>query len=73
MRIDEFEQLPDDDQLHELDEGELITMAPASGTHGRIESHIMWVLRKFLEEHAIGELLTSDTGFILSRDPDVVR
>ena len=57
----------------ELDEGELITMAPAAGMHGRIESRITRVLDRFLEEHPVGELLTSDTGFILSRDPDVVR
>ncbi len=73
LSIKEFEQLPDDGRLTELDEGELVTMAPASGMHGRIEIRIVWVLRRFLEEHAIGELLSSDTGFVLSRDPDVVR
>ncbi len=73
LTLEQFAQLPDEDQLHELDEGELITMAPAGGMHGRIENRISFVLNAFLEGRQLGEVLPSDTGFILRRNPDVVR
>ena len=73
LSIEQLAKLPDDDRLYELDEGELITMAPASGMHGRMESRVTRVLDIFMREHPVGELLTSDTGFVLSRNPDVLR
>ena len=74
LTVDQFAQLPDDDQLHELDEGELITMAPAGGMHGLTERTITRRLDRYLDAHPeLGEILPSDTGFVLRRDPDVVR
>ncbi len=38
LTADELERMPDDDSVQiELDEGELITMAPASEEHGHLE------------------------------------
>ena len=73
LTLEQFAQLPDDDQLYELDEGELITMAPAGGMHGRTENRIGYLLNRYLEGRQLGEVLPSDTGFVLRRNPDVVR
>ena len=36
LTVDQFAQLPDDGMFYELDEGELISMAPASDEHGYV-------------------------------------
>ena len=72
----ELEQMPDDDSVRtELDEGELITMAPASEEHGGLESEINWILRDFVKRHRLGKVYGSSAGFRLKddtvREPDV--
>ena len=57
----------------ELDQGELIIMAPAGEEHGRHEGRLFGLLFAQIEARDLGVLYTSDTGFILARDPDVVR
>jgi Uma2 family endonuclease len=72
----ELEQLPDDDSVQiELDEGELITMAPASEDHGYFEGRIYRLIANHVEAHKLGRVYAGDTGFRLSddtvRSPDV--
>ncbi len=72
----ELERMPDDDSVQiELDEGELITLAPASEEHGYLEVRIARVLANFVEEHDLGRVYAGDTGFRLNEDtvrsPDV--
>ncbi|MCP5110649.1 MAG: Uma2 family endonuclease [bacterium] len=73
LSLEQFEQLPEDDNFYELDRGELITLAPAGGMHGMVEDQVSRLLHKFLETKELGGLLPSDTGFVLERDPAVVR
>jgi Uma2 family endonuclease len=68
--------MPDDDSVQiELDEGELITMAPASEDHGFIEIELASRLHQFVKAHQLGRVYAGDTGFRLSddtvRSPDV--
>jgi Uma2 family endonuclease len=66
-------ELPDDFGLCELVRGELIMMNAAGWPHGRVERKILVKMANFVEEHRLGEVSTSDTGFILERNPDTVR
>ena len=66
-------ELPDDDLQYELDEGQLILMAPAGEGHGRVEGDLYGELYALLRGKDLGRLYPSDTGFILSRKPDTVR
>ena len=75
MSLREFERLPDDDLRHELDEGALIAMPPASDEHGSIGAEIARRLGNHTREHSLGKVYNADTGFVLEgetvRAPDV--
>ncbi len=48
-------------------------MTPASYDHGQVESNIVYFLTHFVRTKSLGEVLSSDTGFLLARNPDTVR
>jgi Uma2 family endonuclease len=73
MSAEELLDMPDDGMQHELVRGELTTMAPAGAHHGRVSSRIHRRLGDYVESHSLGETFSSDTGFILCRNPDTVR
>jgi Uma2 family endonuclease len=73
MTAEDLAALPDDGLFYELDEGRLIRMSPAGGSHGRIGSRIVTELQNWADEHQAGAVYQSDTGFVLSRQPDTVR
>lgn len=66
-------ETPDGDLQRELDEGELILMAPAGAQHGLVEVRLTGLLFAEVERRKLGVLFSSDTGFILQRNPDTVR
>ena len=73
LTVEQFEKLPDDGMRHELDEGELISMPPTVGLHGKVLTETVFILRSFVAR-SLGLVLT-DTGFRLNpgtvRAPDV--
>lgn len=71
LSLDQFEKLPDDGMFHELDEGELISMAPTSEGHGDIEAEIVTQLRLHVKQQSLGKVYCGDMGFRL--DEDTVR
>ncbi len=73
MTAEQLLELPDDGMRHELVDGELRTMVPAGGAHGRIAARLLGRLFGFVETHRLGELFAAETGFRLRRDPDTVR
>ena len=73
MTADELLELPDDGNLHELVAGELTTMSPAGAGHGVVSSRIAIRLGQYVLDRKLGETFSSDTGFLLQRDPDTVR
>lgn len=73
MTAEELWLLPDDGQRHELIAGELRTMSPSSYEHGRRTGRIAVSLGQHVFAHGLGEVLGAETGFLLARDPDLVR
>jgi Uma2 family endonuclease len=57
----------------ELVRGELIMMTPAGYEHGRICGNLCFLLRRFVSQHRLGEVVTGEPGFVIARDPDTVR
>ena len=57
----------------ELVEGRIIEMAPASWEHGLSGGQALFLLKQFVDTHKLGRVFTAETGFILKRDPDLVR
>lgn len=73
MTADELEQMPDDGYRYDLVRGELIRMAPAARRSGRVELTFGRHLGNFASPRGLGEVYGAETGFILARDPDIVR
>jgi Uma2 family endonuclease len=48
-------------------------MAPAGWEHGAIGMRIGGPLSVFVQANKLGEVVGSDTGFVLARNPDTVR
>ncbi|HYC89399.1 MAG TPA: Uma2 family endonuclease [Thermoanaerobaculia bacterium] len=69
---DELLRLPDDGWRYELVEGELRRMSPAGAKHGAIIARILVRLGSHVEAHGLGQVYSSDTGFVLARNPDTV-
>ena len=70
---EEFYELPDDGQIHELVRGELISEPLPGARHGRVCSNVVFVLQSWARRTGAGIVYTCDTGFVLERDPDTVR
>ena len=60
-------------ERHELIRGELHTMPPAGGEHGRVHVRIGARLLPYVLEHSLGEVFGAETGFRVERDPDTIR
>jgi Uma2 family endonuclease len=73
MTAEELLRLPDDGTRRELLDGELRTMAPAGGPHGRSGGWASIHLGRFIDDNGLGDVFMAETGFLLRRDPDHVR
>src|SRR3989337_2404935 len=74
MTAEDYADLPDPHGYPtELVKGVLITMAPPRPRHGEICVQIVYLLRKYLDDHPIGRVLSNDSGVITEREPDTVR
>jgi Uma2 family endonuclease len=71
ITVEELAHLPDDGRRYELDEGALITLAPACDEHGDVGAEIVTLLRTFVKQHSLGKVCTLETGFVL--EPGTVR
>lgn len=57
----------------ELIAGEVVKLSPTGYEHGRIAGRIAWILGDHVLRNRLGEVLTAEGGFVLARDPDIVR
>ena len=74
MTADELLAMPDDgSRKYELVRGELISMSPAGEAHGGVAAIITWSLIDFARKRRLGKVYSSDTGFLVARNPDTVR
>ncbi len=58
---------------YEIDEGELVIMAPAGYEHGRLTMRIGKMLADFVAARHFGEVLAGEVGLRLGRSPDTLR
>ncbi|MFN8473462.1 MAG: Uma2 family endonuclease [Anaerolineae bacterium] len=72
MTVEELAQLPDNGARYELSRGELIEMAPPGGEHGSIAGRLAYLLGAVVYPQRLGAVII-ETGYVLSRDPDIVR
>ena len=73
MTAQEFFEHAPQDKRSELVRGEVIEMAPASEEHGTYGMELSWRLAQFIRENKLGRSYMAETGFILERNPDLVR
>lgn len=57
----------------ELVNGEIIHMAPAGAEHGDVALEIAYRIKTHVDAHRLGKVYAAETGFVLRRNPDVVR
>ena len=74
LTAEEFYHLPDPPHggKMELLSGKVAVHMPVSGKHGERQVTIALKLRAFLDANSEGKV-TVETGFVLRRDPDIVR
>ena len=74
LTAEEYMALPDSfDGPTELVKGVLVIMPPPWPRHGEICAQIIYLLRRYLDDHSIGRVLSNDSSMITERDPDSVR
>ena len=73
MTADELLVMPHNGYCYELVQGELRQMSPAGRRHGRIAANVIGSLIAFVKKYNLGEVLSSETGFLLGTAPDTVR
>ena len=67
LTAEEFAALPLEGLRSELIEGELHTMPPTSGSHGRDHDAIERSRRSLCVDASIGETYAAETGFLIAR------
>jgi Uma2 family endonuclease len=73
MTADDLWRRPDDGLRHELVRGELTVMTPAGVEHGILAGRITILLGAHVKAKRLGEVLTAEAGFLITRNPDTVR
>jgi Uma2 family endonuclease len=58
---------------YEIDEGELVIMAPAGFEHNVIATEVAYRLGTFVRNEKLGKILTNELGVYLHHDPDTLR
>jgi len=61
-----------DTRPRELVDGQAVRMSPAGCRHGKVTARLVTRLGVFVTPE-LGEVLSSETGFLISREPDTVR
>jgi Uma2 family endonuclease len=62
-----------EDKRVELVKGVPVEMAPASHLHGDVAARIVFYLMGYVLENDLGGVFGAETGFLLRRNPDVLR
>lgn len=73
LTAEDFWQLPDDGQKHELVAGELTHMPPSGFLHGTVAGNFARLLGAYVTQYKLGVISVAEAGFKLRQDPDTVR
>jgi Uma2 family endonuclease len=72
LAYEDFLLFPDDGQRHELIDGEHYVTASPSTRHQRISGNLHWLMRSYLEEQPVGEVLYAPYDIVFSNFDVVV-
>ncbi len=72
ITADDLLAMAEDGQRRELVKGEVRSMAPAGGEHGRNGARLLVLLGTYVVQHGLGEVFAAETGFRVERSPDTV-
>src|SRR5437764_743667 len=72
MTAEDLWKLPGN-QRRELVRGELRVMAPSGFDHGAVIINLAELMAAHARKHDLGLVLGAECGYILGRNPDVVR
>jgi Uma2 family endonuclease len=73
LTAEEYGRLPDDGRKTELVRGEVVEVNIPKSRHGEICAQIIYLIRRFLDDHPVGRVIGNDSGVITERGPDTVR
>lgn len=73
LTAEDLWNLPDRSGHCELVKGELREIAPAGFDHGSVTGRLTIRLGQHVLDNRLGEVLAAETGFVVARDPDLVR
>jgi Uma2 family endonuclease len=73
LTAEEYGRLPDDGRKTELVRGEVVEVNIPRTRHGEICVQIVYLVRRFLDDHPVGRVIGNDSGIITERGPDTVR
>ena len=71
MTVEEFMNIDDEPNRHELIKGELLTMTPPKPLHGRIVINLAIILGQYVKANRLG-VVYGDSGYHLEHNPDTV-
>ena len=71
MTVEEFMNIDDEPNRHELIKGELLTMPPPKPLHGRAVANLTILLGIHVKANRLGVVYT-ESGYHLEHDPDTV-
>lgn len=72
MTATEFASMPSDGKKYELVRGVLVEVCRPNLEHGYIAGKLIYYLNSFMEAHPLG-VVTTESGFVIARNPDSVR
>jgi Uma2 family endonuclease len=73
LTAEEFSRRPDPGHPEELVRGRIVLMPPPRARHGQVCCQTAHLLKRFLDDHDLGHVLSNDSGVITERGPDTVR
>lgn len=73
LKAEDYLALPDNGVPNELVRGRIVPMNLPTPRHGEICVQIIYLVRRFLEDHRLGRLVSNDSGVMTEHDPDTVR
>ena len=71
MTVEEFMNIDDEPNRHQLIKGELLTMTPPKPLHGRAVANLTMLLLQHVKANQLGVVYT-ESGYHLEHDPDTV-
>ena len=72
LTAEEFYSLGDSGPA-ELIHGKVVRLAAPKPKHGRITMRLGSWVHRFVEEQKLGQVYAAETGYLLERDPDLIR